>query len=86
MTTNPPVVDAIGDPIVLGNMYGYSTTSGGWARTVLGEAVGITPTGRVTLRVVRRTAFLYGEQSTYNPGGDKVSMRSHMMFPILVAQ
>lgn len=80
------VVDALNDMIVIGDVYGYSTASGGWARTVIGEAVGITQTGRVSLRVIRHQTFLYGEKTDYNPGGDKVNIRSHMLFPIRGAQ
>ena len=78
------VNDALDNPIVIGNVYGYSTSKGGWARTVVGVAVGITPTGRVSLNVTRAQTFLYGEKSDYNPGGEKSHIRSHMLFPVQV--
>lgn len=78
-----PAVDALNKPIVIGNVYGYSTNNGGWARTVVGTARNITPSGRVSIQVLWHKTFLYGKQlDDYNPGGDKTSIRSHMLFPV----
>lgn len=82
MTNIVPVVDALGQPIAIGHMYGYSTSKSGWSRTVIGTAKNITPTGRVALDVVRRETFLYGKKSDYNPGSDNTCIRSHMLFPV----
>jgi hypothetical protein len=76
------LVDALGNPIVIGGTYGYSTNKGGWSRTVVGTAMSTTPTGRVSLQVIRAETFLYGNKSEYNPGGEKSSIRSHMLFPV----
>jgi hypothetical protein len=76
------LVDALGNPIVIGGVYGYSTSKSGWSRTVVGTATNITPSGRVSLDVLRAETFLYGNKSNHNPGGERSSIRSYMLFPV----
>lgn len=74
--------DALGRPIQMGQRYGYSTSDGGWARTTIGIAIGISKTGRVKLHVESIKRFLYGEPTTYKGDAETVHMRAHMIFPI----
>jgi hypothetical protein len=76
--------DALGNPIVLGRQYGYSTSANGIARTVFGEAVKFTKGGKVTLRVEHVKTFLYGKpvEALWSERAETISMRSHMLFPI----
>lgn len=78
------LVDALGDPIVIGNRYGYSTSANGIARTVIGEALNFTKGGRVTLKVESLKTFLYGKliPNGISERAEKISMHSHMIFPV----
>ncbi len=55
-------LDALRDPIVLGNLYGWSSTKSGWSRTTVGKAKSISKKGSITLEVVIVHNFLYGKQ------------------------
>jgi hypothetical protein len=85
MRTEFEVADALGENVVIGKRYGYTSTEGGYARTTLGEAIKLHPkSGRVTLRVKDVKFFLYGDriepytQST----AEQVVVRSYLLFPI----
>lgn len=79
---NKVYCDAIGNPIEIGKTYGYSTSSGGWARTVIGSATKITEKGNVALAVIKVNRFLYGDPSESRDDAKTVSIRTHMVFPI----
>lgn len=81
MTT---VCDALGNPIEIGEKYGYSTTSSGWARTVVGKALKANEaTGKVSISVERVQHYLYGAKTSgHTVDADKVSVRSLMLFPV----
>jgi hypothetical protein len=77
------LVDALGKPIVLGKLYGYSTNTSGLGKVLVGEALRTTEGGKVTLTVKRRLAFRYGKPSNYAWDSSKtVSIYSHMVFPV----
>lgn len=50
-------LDALGNEIVLGNYYGFSSSSNGITHLVFGEAINITEKGKVTLNLFYRTFF-----------------------------
>jgi hypothetical protein len=82
-TENKNLADALGQPIWLGNSYGYSTSASGVARTVFGEAIKCTESGKVTLRVEQVKRFLYGKPiNEVYEGAETISIRSHMLFPV----
>lgn len=76
--------DALQNDIIIGQTYGYSTSSGGRQVTVLGEAVSFSEkTKNVTLKVVQRYFYLYGNPSDYEYNDSKtVSTRSLNLFPV----
>lgn len=79
--------DAVGNPIQLGATYGYSVNSSGVGKVTIGKAIKITKTGKVTLEVVSRKAYLYGqpckEDSFFNQiDSPTVSVFSHILFKI----
>lgn len=53
-------VDALGNSIIVGGLYGYSSCKSGYATTVIGRVTKI-GAQRVSLNVFRRRDFLYGE-------------------------
>jgi len=77
-------VDALGNEIVMGQLYGYSTSSSERARTVVGRAVKFTPKNSLTLAVEKVGNFLYGQpyEKTWGDDADTVSIRAHMVFPV----
>lgn len=81
MTTT---VDALGKEIVIGHLYGYSTSSSGRSSTVVGVACNFTRTGMLTLGDVKRNNFIYGKQydRTWASDAKKVSISPHMVFPV----
>jgi hypothetical protein len=78
-------VDALGNPIEFGKRYGYSTSSSGRSRTVVGIASKITPTGSVTLTDVQVKNYIYGDpyDRTWAKDAKKVTIRPHMVFPVV---
>ena len=74
-------LDALGQPIIEGNLYGYSTQDGGWIKTTVGRAVRETTKG-VTLQVVSRRRHLYGNETTVSATSDSVNATSALMFPV----
>jgi len=75
-------LDALGDPIIIGKRYGYSTSSNGRARTVIGLAQKLT-SQKVTLKVEKVNNFLYGEPiEALWAEAEMVSIRAHLIFPI----
>ena len=78
--------DAIGEPIVLGAKYGYSVHTSGVGKVTIGKATKITKTGKVTLEVLSRKSYLYGEPCEDGPwsriDSPTVSVFSHILFKI----
>jgi hypothetical protein len=75
-------LDAIGNPVVLSKTYGYSQQSGGWTTTVVGEAIKETAKG-ITLRVITRRRFMYGDPSDFSYAtAEKVNVSSIILFPV----
>lgn len=78
-------LDALRNPIQLGTLYGYSSTSSGWSKTAVGTAGKMTKTGMVTLRVKRVNHFLYGkplDRDFQNRDAKTVNVRPHLLFPV----
>lgn len=78
------VTDALGNPIVIGNLYGYSRSDGGWAHTTIGRAEKITPSGKVRLVDCTVKRYLYGKPSDFRADEKPadVAMRAAMVFPV----
>lgn len=55
------MLDAMGQELVLGATYGYSSTKSGFATTVVGTLKKIGDK-KVTLDIIERRHFLYGKQ------------------------
>ena len=76
--------DALGNEIVLGNNYGYSTSSSGNAMVVIGTAEKLTPQ-KVAIKVTSRRFFLYAEETdspTYRNLAEVVHIASFHLFPV----
>lgn len=78
-------LDALGNSIVIGNAYGYSTSDGGWSKTTIGIAVRISESGKVTMgnNIVKR--YLYGktdDSEWNNPVSPGSSIKPHHLFPV----
>lgn len=78
-----PATDALGNPIVIGNWYGYSRSVSGWSHVTLGVA-SHTKADKVYIVVKKVTRYLYGDPTDYRsdekPGN--VSIRANMVFPV----
>jgi hypothetical protein len=82
METKTSKLDAIGNPVELGKRYGYSQQNSGWTITVVGEAIKETAKG-ITLRVLARRRFLYGDPSDFTYAeAEKVNCSSIILFPV----
>lgn len=76
-------LDALGNDLVLGAVYGYSNYSSGNATTVIGRLEKINAQ-RVTIRVIKRRHFLWGkatERSWRNEAGT-AGVNACMLFPL----
>ena len=76
--------DALGNEIVLGQKYGYSSKDGSWGRTTIGTAKKISASGQVALEVIEVKQFMYGFESDYRKDdhAKTVSVRPYMLFPV----
>ena len=77
------MTDALGQPIVFGTKYGYSTSSSGRSDVVVGVASHETKT-KVTIDVISRTEYMYGKLYKTNDflPSQSVSVRSYHLFPV----
>ena len=73
--------DALGNEIVLGNIYGWSTNRTGWTKVVTGKAVNFTPKG-VTLETLTAIEALYDNDPKPIKIKSKVTCRGLNLFPI----
>lgn len=75
--------DALGNDIIIGAKYGYSSTKDGWSSTVIGIATRFTPSGKVTLENISRKRYLYARSSElWGNEKDKVNINPHILFPV----
>lgn len=75
-------LDALGNPIVVGNKYGYSIGDGGWTDVVVGQ-VSKETAEKVTLVNIVRTGFLYGRPTDRKwKEATTVSVKSCILFPV----
>ena len=80
-----PVLDALGQPIVLGNFYGYSRNESGWSHVIIGRAFKTTDNGKVHLIDCTMKKWLYGKE-TVPSESINVTIRAFMVFPIFKAE
>lgn len=79
-------LDALRNPIKLGRLYGYSHTSSGIARTVIGTAEKITKSGMISIKPITVNKFLYGKiieiENNFPEDAKLISIRPHLLFPV----
>ena len=73
--------DALGNPIIIGNRYGYSTDNSGWTRVVIGIAQKETKKG-VTLKVVEARRGLYDDPPEPVGTRQTVNCKAMKLFPV----
>lgn len=75
--------DALGNPLRVDSVYGFTSTAGSLSTVTVGtfQKMG---KKKATLHVIKRSTYLYGEKATYSwgPGADKVSVSPHLLFPV----
>lgn len=88
-TTTNPVTDALGNELILGNLYGYSSRTNGIAKVILGICTKINPPKRInspssaTLTVIERGSSIYTTSITREEGGAKtISPAPNTLFPL----
>jgi hypothetical protein len=75
-------LDAIGNPIIEGKLYGYSVSKSGWIYVTIGRAVRETTKG-VTLQVVKRKRYLYGQETVETSRtSEQANATAALMFPV----
>lgn len=77
------VTDALGNPIVIGSRYGYSTRSSGWTTVTIGKAEKV-KTGKVRLIDCEVKRYLYNEPTNHREGEvpKYVDTSSNIVFPV----
>lgn len=76
-------LNALRQPMNVGDYYGWSSTKNGYSRTTVGKFRSITKSGLITLDVVDVHTFLYGKEREHLWEPAKVvNMRPHMLFPV----
>ena len=84
------IVDALGNPVIVGNWYGYSRSDGGHSHSILGRVKKVTPgDGQYTPAKVRLVdcvakRYLYGNPTDFRKDEKPadVSMAAAMVFPV----
>jgi hypothetical protein len=84
------IVDALGNPVIVGNWYGYSRNDGGHSHTTIGRVSKVTegdgrytpPKARLVDCVVKR--YLYGHPTDFRKDEKPadVTMAAAMIFPV----
>lgn len=75
--------DALGNPIVMGKTYGYSTDSNGFTRSTIGNVTKINPeNGNISLKVIKSVRGLYFDEPDEKGKAKSVSVKSMKLFPI----
>lgn len=76
--------DALGQSLVIGAKYGYTSTSNGFTNIVVGHLSNI-GAKKCTLRVESRTTYVYGrvsESSRHEEHPTSCSVQSFHLFPV----
>lgn len=76
------LLDAIGNPIVEGKRYGYSSGASGFVRVVQGKATKQHASGKVTLTDLNVQRFLYGKPIIPDDVAKHVAVLSRLLFPV----
>lgn len=76
------IKDALGNDIVFGNLYGYSTSSNGFTEVTIGIALKATPKGFVTIRPQIKRGAIYNDEPTPKPIGKATTVKPMILFPI----
>lgn len=81
------VLDATGEPIRRGQLYGYTSVTGSRVRVVHGVAESLTPQLRVALLVTNIKNYLYAREvpkqvAEGNVTADRITISSFMLFPV----
>ena len=76
------MTDALGNPLVLGNTYGYAARDGGLVNVGIGVLEKINAT-KATLRLTDKKCFVYGKMTDepFNTG-NTVSVQGVVLFPV----
>lgn len=75
------MLDALKQPIQMGRTYGYSVSQSSRINVVVGIAVKETKGGKVSLEVVSRRHFLYGEEYIPTVWGDEKPAKAVTVHP-----
>ncbi len=88
---NNPVLDSLGNEIIVGNWYGYSRNDGGHSHTTLGKVIKTTDGTRdtydspkVRLGSCKVKRFLYGRPTDFRQDEKPadVTIGAYMVFPV----
>lgn len=75
--------DALGNEIIIGNLYGYARQEHGFNIVIIGTANNFTEKGTCTLKVVeRKQSLYYDELEPVEINASKVSVKPMLLFPI----
>lgn len=79
------IQDALGNNIIIGNVYGYSTNKNGFSYVTIGEVVKINDK-TVILKITYRKRALYDKEfkTDYVPNNAKATLRGYQLFPVLM--
>ena len=75
-------VDALGNNIIIGNLYGYSVDRNGFTSTTIGEAVRITETGMCSLKPIQSKQALWMDDAEDRKPSKSVSVKPAKLFPV----
>lgn len=74
--------DALGDEIILGNIYGYSIDSNGITTTTVGKAIKFNEKGSITLETISSRRSLWMCEGNEQTIAKKVCVKGAKLFPV----
>jgi hypothetical protein len=76
--------DALGNDVIVGQVYGYSVDNNGNTSTTIGKAVKLTESGKYTLEVISTKSALWMDEAEPNKWrtAKKVSVKPAKLFPV----
>ena len=76
-------IDALGNKIVIGQIYGYAVDNSGRTTSSVGRAIALTPTGMISLKLLRRIEGLWnGEPKVEIAEGKRATVKAMKLFPV----
>lgn len=80
--TDTGTKDALGNEIIIGDLYGYSVDSNGYTTSTVGKTLKFTESGKVTLETISCRGGIWLHEAEEVSTSKKVSVKPAKLFPV----